>query len=275
MRIKRAYCEKYSDKLIQKLNEKKIKFRVIGDGILVNKMISFSIYDDLEAMEEVIKCVKSKPIITKEYSNEELTNARLLCILPLQKKITITNLKEAFDFSCCYKNILGIEKAYHKKQVSYFKIQKLPSINTQTVFYAGDTGNSEIFVDQRVYNLVKDSNLKGVDFVPVKDRDGNFTDALFQMSTKQHIDIHNIKIDSEDKIRKCPICGQKKIVTDSEYQLRLLQDDFEISSDLYMTESVFGEGLSYPYYLISQRFYQLLLKNKLLKNVNLSPVDIL
>ena len=272
MRVKYTYCERYNDKLIQILNEKAIKYSVVGDGLLVNKMIKFSVYDSTETMREVFKYTKSKPVITNEYAKSELMDAELLCIEPSENKITIFNPDEAYQLTCCYKNVFGIEKACHKKQISLFQIQKVPSSKTGTAFYASDTGRSELFVDKRIYDLVQGNALKDVDFLPVKKCDGSFTNEFFQMTTKQFISAQNVIVGADEKTIRCPICGQQKIVTDSHYQLRLSRNGCEMSSDLYMTESIFGEGLSYPYYLISQRFYQLLLKNKLLKNVKISPV---
>ena len=39
-----------------------------------------------------------------------------------------------------------------------------------------------------------------------------------------------------------------------------------------MTERIFGEGFARPIYVISQKFYRLLVENKLDKNVTFFPV---
>ena len=53
-----------------------------------------------------------------------------------------------------------------------------------------------------------------------------------------------------EKIEKCPMCGKEQ----------------------YVTERLFSEGFARPIYVISQKFYRLLVENKLDKNISFCPV---
>ena len=59
---------------------------------------------------------------------------------------------------------------------------------------------------------------------------------------------------------------------DNTYRLPLDFSKIKQGEDFYMTERIFHEGIAEPLYIISQRFYQLLKKNKFIRNIRFIPV---
>ena len=82
-----------------------------------------------------------------------------------------------------------------------------------------------------------------------------------------------IKLNGEEVLENCPVCkDNKRIVVGSDYQLCLNMKNKKLNDDFYMTESIWGEGIPYRFYLVSQRFYQLIKNAKMDKKVRFVPV---
>ena len=75
-----------------------------------------------------------------------------------------------------------------------------------------------------------------------------------------------------EKIETCPKCGKEQYAIDNAYQLHLDFSKIKEQGDLYMTERIFGYGIAYSLYLISQRFYRLLKEENLAGGITFSPV---
>lgn len=281
MRYKYYYCRYINPKLIEFLDTKQIQYKISGkcgmvDGVYFTPLVSFSLYSSSPETIELIDCLANMdikdPITTIEFTQSEINHADLLVMRPKRQKIEIINVDTAFVYSCTRVSGFGITRARHEYQVGELAIAKEPPMNTNTALWSSDTGFSEIYADKRVYDLVNMNTLCGIKFEKVFLKNGVYSDKLYQLKTENLISREMIDEGHGEKILKCPICGKEQLYIDTSYQLYLKDFKTISPSDFYITDSIFGDGRPEPIYIISQRFYQLLKKNNLSKNVNFSPV---
>lgn len=273
MRKKYSYCEKYSEKVEQYLKNHKIKYEVVGDGVLVSKLISFVIYDSALSDSNLQYLIHSHPIVTNEFTQKELRAAEFLSMRPARNVVNITNTNEAFLYKCPGESLFGDRKFKHKEQIGQLRIKK---INTKgrTAFFSSATGFSEIFAKEEVCELIRNNNTTGVQITPVMldVKNHEVFSGLCQLRSEKIISSEKIFIDTMQKVGKCPICGSLKVICKQDYQLKLIGTAQDLSDDFYMTEAIFGEGISYPLFIVSQRLYRLLVNAKTTRNVIFEPV---
>lgn len=167
---------------------------------------------------------------------------------------------------------MGQSRVRHIEQRQLFSIEKEPSMNSQTSFWAETTGFAELFTDYRVYDLISKNSLIGIDLKNVVLKNGSYSEKLYQVTSRNILDRQCIGIGYGEKKLHCGIFGKEQFFIDNAYQLHLDFSKIHMENDLYVTERMFGEGIAYPLYLISQRFYQLLKKHKLAGGLTFSPV---
>lgn len=275
MRYKYYFCEWYNENLMGFLKENNACYSP-DKGVLEGELISFSVWSDWVNVNMILSELKKMkmgyPVISVEFSQTELNDAKWLVMSPKRQCVDIINAEEAYNYTCCWTTSNGISKANHEEQKGLFAIRKEPSMKTQTAFWTEDTGFAEIFTDYRVVKLVKDYSLGGVEFKSVMDKKGIRSENIFQMKSSNIIEKDSIATGYGEQKEVCPICGKEQFVIDNTYQLHLDFSKIDSRCDLYMTERIFGEGIAYPLYIISQRFYQLLKQNKLAGGIGVSPV---
>lgn len=279
MRYRYYFCEKYSIQLIEFLEKNGIMYKYhkeSGEYSHLSRVI-FNIYSSAEKADlylyELQKINVLNPIVFAEYSSADYLKAKLLWMTPKKQCIEIMNEENAYRYSCEWTTILGGTRIMHEEQIAEFVIEKEPSMKTQTAFWCESTGFAEIFTDYRVLEMVKNNSLMGIEFNKVLLRNGSYSEKLFQLSTQNILERECVCSGYGEKIEVCPICGKEQYCINSAYQLHLDFSKIKKQSDLYITEKMFGEGISYPIYIISQKFYQLLKENKLAGNVTFSPVE--
>lgn len=273
MRKKYSYCEKYSREVEQYLKKHKIKYKIVGDGVLVSKLINFIVYDGASSDPALQQLIHSNPVVTNEFSQKELYAADYLTMRPRKNVVNITNINEAFLYKCPRKTIFGNERFEHKEQIGQFQIKKINTKGT-TAFFSSTTGFSEIFAKEEVCELMRNNDVTGIQIKPVmlEGKGHEIVSGLYQLCSEKVIPTEKIFIDETQKVGRCPICASLKVLCKQDYQLQLIGSALDLSDDFYMTESIFGEGISYPLYIISQRLYQLLVSARMSQNVTFEPV---
>lgn len=273
MRKKYSYCEKYSEKVELYLINREIKYKTVGDDILVPKMISFAVYDGVASAPEFRRVIHGKPIVTNEFTQKELNGAGYLTMRPQKNIVTIANANEAFLYKCQRKSLFGVEKFAHKEQVGLIRIKKF-NIKGTTYFFSPTIGFSEIFAKDAICDFIKDQNVTGTEIrsVLLDEKSHEIESGLCQLWSKNTIPENMIFLDEKQRIEKCPVCGSSKILCKQDYQLQLVGPISDLSDDFYMTEAIFGEGISYPLYIVSQRLFQLFVRAGMSRNVVFEPV---
>ena len=273
MRYRYYFCKRYTSEKEEYLIKNKIKYKIEED---VRRWIIFDIWstskDYEKHLKELIRTPLDHPLVFAEYTASEYANAPLLMIWPKRQVIDIENEEEAYEWSCTWMSG-KIEKAKHAKPKSPFVIKKEPSMKSTTAFWCESTGFAEVFADHRVVEMVKENSLVGVDFQQVILKKGGVSDKLFQMSSNNILTTEDaICLGYGEKRVVCHVCGKEQYSIDNTYQVHVDFSKVPIKSDLYMTERIFGEGIAYPLYLISQRFYRLLKENKIAGGITFVPV---
>lgn len=277
MKYKFYFCERHNNELIEFLKNNNICYSPNIENI-EGRLISFSIFSNTHnantLLTELEKLNVGRPIVSAEFSDAELNEATFLVIHPKKQCIDIINTSEAYEYSCQWTTSVGISKVKHERQKGIFAIKKEPSIKTSTAFWTEDTGCSEIFTDRRVLDLVKKYSLIGFNFEKVINKNGDYSANIFQIKSQSVFTKDCIKLGFGERKIQCHICQKEQFYIDNTYQLHLDDSKIDFQSDFYMTERIFGEGIAYPLYIISQRFYQLLKKHKLAGGLTFVPVII-
>ena len=275
MRYQYYFYEPYKEQIKEYLLNKKINFQenksdVTGDSII------FSLWSNTENVDMILRDLRvmnvKKPLIFVTYTASDLNNAKMLVMTPKRQYIDIVNTEESYRYSCKWITTTGREKMMHEEQIGAFMIDKEPSSKTSTAFWTENTGFAEIFTDYRVFNLVHEQSLTGIKFESVRNKKGDYSKNIFQMRSTNIIDTKCIDMGHGEEKHICHMCGKEQFYIDNIYQLHIDCSKLELQSDLYMTERIWGEGIAYPLYIISQRFYQLLRKYKLAGGITFSPV---
>ena len=275
MRYNYYYCCRHRAELVEFLESNGIRYRLSG-GDITPCVVIFSVRIKAGVVSPVISALHSRfherPIISAEYTPAELASARWIFMTPQKQKVNIINSEEAYCYCCTRTDVYGCETAGHAEQVGSFTIEKEPVMNTKTAFWAEDTGFAEVFADRRVRKLAEENGLSGVEFRNVLLRGGKRSSNLFQMTSSHVLPSEAIVCGHGEKALSCPWCGKPGFEIDNAYQLHLYAEKLRNGSDMYVTERIFGGGIGYPLYIISQRFYRLLLENRLAGGVTFSPV---
>lgn len=266
---KYLFRENYSQNLMAFLSENKIKYTEKKNDFIGMHLITFTV-DNPQLAEQLLAFAKNEPIIEVKYSQKELESASLIRIHAKRQEVNVINSADAFEFGCKIVDQNGIGRAYHKEQVRSVKIDKCPKEKKGSVLYSPIVGFGELFADARFYELCKKNKLAGIRFLPVYDKKGAEQQGLWQVTADGVISVSDIVLGYGEKMISCPVCNQKKIVPPQAYELHVKA--MNVEQDFYVTERVFGEGISDPYFLISQRLYQLLAAEGLLNDLVLIPV---
>lgn len=275
MKYQYYFYELYTEKVENYLREKNIHYQknecnVTGDSLVFSIWSNNKNYKTI--LNELEKLNVRDPLVFVTYSASEINNAKLLVMTSRKQTIDIMNSEEAYRHSCKWISSMGVKKVKHEEQVKTFVIRKEPSSKTSTAFWAEDTGFAELFADKRVYELVKEHSLQGIIFENVMNKKGVYSENIFQIKSPNIITRDFIEMGHGERKVVCHICGKEQFFINNIYQLHLDLSKLTIQSDLYMTERMWGEGIAYPLYIISQRFYQLLKQNKLAGGIIVSPV---
>ena len=233
MKKKYYYVIFYSEALISALNKNHVRYEVIGDGTIVPKMIRFYVYEGHPIIHIIPDYSEKEPIITNVFSEKELTNADYLTLYPIKPVIDITNVQEAFDFSCKRISFLGDIRYRHLTQKSCLCISPFKG-NEKTYFFTESTGRHILFVRKDIQNVLMENDIKGVMFLPVykNSRNKTLTDSGFLQVLSQNILYSDsIVIEEPERITECPICHKKQIVDAQGYQLKLFSEKILANQD--------------------------------------------
>ena len=280
MRYRYYYCERTSERLIDYLTVESIKYNVT-EGISAGRyacpaLVSFNIWADDKNAEQHMQALNAisqfGPTKYAEYSSRDYSKATYLMMRPKSQSVEIVNPDEAFQYSCQWGNSVGMHLRKHEKQVGPVVIAKEPDIRKSTALWSEDTSFSVFFASKKVVDLVNQHSLVGISFPKVKLRNENESENIFQMISPNIITQDCIGMENLKMVETCLVCGKEQFFLDHAEQLHVDFSKLPVESDLYLTESIFGEGDPEPLFIISQRFYQLLNENKLARNVVFTPV---
>lgn len=243
------------------------------DGL--SPLFIFDIKSNSKRFEDqygIVSCYAKPFAVWSNYTKKEIESAAWMLFRPHRHCIDITNFEDAYFYYCPRPAYTGGSAHIHdQEQVADLRIAQIPP-RTKTVFYASDTGYGEIFSDERIFDFVRQHEISGVSFRPVFTKTGKPRENFYQILSENVITRDQIARGFGEGYSECPYCYQKQIVLDDEHMLHLKMSETDLHGDFWMTESIFGEGVAHPCFLISQRFYRLLKENRMLGSVRTEPV---
>jgi hypothetical protein len=275
MKLKEHIYERYSDKLIKLLKKYNIKYSIAGDDKIVPRLIVFDIFLDQPFYSEIKKSTpttRSHPLVFAEYSTSEIDNADWLMMRPILNRVEVINVEKAFLFSCVYYTQSGSQRVHHKEQKELLQVASEVKWGKKNFFYSIDTGFSEIFINLAVKDMIKKNDIRGAVVKPVLNGSGHYCVNTFQLLGERILNFDAIALGFGERIEKCPICGKTQFSNNNTYQLHIKNGLMDQHMDIYMTASVFGYGIPEPLFIISQRFYRLILEQKMSAEIKFEPI---
>ena len=116
--------------------------------------------------------------------------------------------------------------------------------------------------------------MRGLDFEKVYRKKGVYSDNTFHLKSTNIIPKESICKGEGLESSFCKFCGREQYIMKDPYQLRLKGTPDDYADDMYMTDRFWGPGIDSSKYMISQRFYRLLVENKLNGKLVVEPVFI-
>lgn len=279
MKYEYFFGSRWRQDLCAYLEKNNVSYKILDEVDNVPRFMKFSVWSNHNECESILsdlyKLTGLRPWVQAHYSEKDFSTAELLTIRPQSIKICIENIDESFRYDCCWSYMadkIEIHKANHEEQIGTIMIKKEPSTTTKTAFWGPDDGGTIIFADKKVFDLVQKENLKGIFFQDILLKNRKISEKVFQMLADHTIQHEDIVLGRGEREQTCPMCGKKQYALPDAYQLHLRDALVYHEIDFFSTERIFGDGIAQPIYLISQRFYQLLKRNKLTAQVDFVPV---
>ena len=232
------------------------------------KCIFFTVYSDTENSDALLRYIKTLPgtSISKSsiFSNQEMEAANWYLIYVTRMGMETKNVVYTYEAKCHYATIYGMKKHYHLDQVNPFVSTKTPKWKNGYHFCSTETGfMTQIFCSTYAKNIILDSKINGVDFIPVVKKD---------LETEVH-DVHQLVFSNKLPLeaytfvgnyreRVCPFCGRINYIFEEPNcdNLRLNKDMIPGNIDAFGSEIVIGEGFGEEPIIISKKFYDLIFK---------------
>lgn len=281
MRYRERFCQEYNKKLEKFLIENHIRYDITTFLGRFPGLIIFNIYSDNPLAQKVkqqrfYKKSTINPLVYIEFTKKECLDALWLRMAPMHCKVEIINEDDAFAFTCRYSSTYEkggeeLDCAHHKYQISDFEVEKNFKWKGKANFWSLDTGLQELFMNLQTKTLIEEHALQGVEirnFIQNKQP----SNEIFQLWTENVLPREAIVLGYGEKEETCPMCGKKQYVVGTDYQLHLYAKYLDIKNDIYRTHHMFGSGKAYHFYIVSNRFYRLLLDNKMTRGACFEPV---
>lgn len=275
MQYEYYFCARSTSQLIEYLKSRRISYKTYAEASYLHQVV-FRLKSGTRNVDSYINDLEKLGItpatVSAAFSKAELAAATYLMLIPKKQCVEITNTEDACQSACDWITSVGVEKSGHEEQIGLFRIRRIPSQKNKTAFWCEETGWSYIFTDRRVYDLAKNNSLKGVMFQNVLLKDGTISTEIFQLISEITLPRKAVKLGYGEVKSLCPICGREQYYINDAYQLNLDLSCLSEECDLLVTEKMFGEGIAYPIYIISKKFYRLLQDADLCGGLRVVPV---
>ena len=250
--------------VIDFLKTKNIKY----EADLRLKRIYFTIYSDTDNSNELLTYIQALPetSIAKSsvFSKQEMEEANWYLLYATRMGMETKNVDYTYDAKCPYVTVYGMQKHHHLDQVNPFVSSKTPKWKNGYNFCSTETGfMTQIFCSDLAKNVIRNSQVTGVDFIPVLKKDLKtetpdvnqliFTNKLpleaFTFIGKYHEDV-------------CQSCGRINYIFEELNcdNIRLNVDVIPKNIDAFGSEIIVGWGFGEELIVISKKLYNILLK---------------
>lgn len=130
----------------------------------------------------------------------------------------------------------------------------------------------ELFVSKKCVDKLIESDLNGFSFKQVFKKN-NISNEIYQLYIENEIS-NVISFDSIKEIYKCPLCKREKYMLKTGF-IKINPNVLDnIKYDIIKTNEKFGQIDADSMILISKKFYNYLVKEKLNKGMNFIPINL-
>ena len=283
MTIQHHYYIKYTEKLLDFLDSKKIKyeFSVSAGNILLD------ICENNKHFAEFMQFIPEDAFCTKKYvfSKKELDEAKWLTMRCTNQKFEAQSWEETFEYSCTETrtaiNHRGKpeihEYANHGKQIAPYQFTKANIKWGKSSFCGTITGGRDtIFCNDNAVSVIESNGLTGLSFAPVlQHRKNVYLENVHQLVFDNIIPDEKTQMQGLDKVWHCPHCGKKKYMYNSLSRLVIDRDALG-EQDFYSTEENYhywsDETRPQALFIVSQRAYRVLKENRMTGTLEFFPL---
>ena len=225
-------------------------------------------------LKKINRTAQSDMIFTKE----ELQAAQWMEV----RTIWRTGYPEPTSY-CEYENITYTrenqcdECSAGLKQVDSFRLRKVPSWGRRH-FFAPYWIEDELFVNDSVKTAFEEAGITGVDFYPVKNKNGKQVfEGIYQLRIQTILE--EALVVSDDfvhSVSACKKCGTPKYRLNHCAKSKYRKEVFENIPDIVHTGDIFGARSAYAArkIVIGQKTYQTIVANNLDRSLLFYPIDL-
>lgn len=250
------------------------------NGIAFKKgeLISLDIYESNPHWPQIAEFVKERKLFCRSeaiFSKQELSSAEWLTLRSMWRN-GYPQPECAFEYeSITYSSQnLCKECGTGLVQTDAFRIKKAPNWGKRH-FMMLNWVEDELFIDDIAKNILLDNGITGMSFREVKDKKGKEILPNVEQLIVPHILPEGIvpELPAINDINHCTCCGIPKYHPSGVGMLTFRRDIFDNAPDIVKTAEVFGWGHSAPRKIIvSQKFYQTIVKNQLDRSLEFEPI---
>lgn len=284
------YCVKsYSSELIEMLSRLKIQYIIIpphGGGN--NGFVSFKIKENSSEFEIIRSkfpyVISSDTLYFPNYTEAERCAAKWLEFRAITAKIDPANDGDLTIQTCIFGHSrIGIRNiGHHRIQIKPVELKR--SIRWgNSAFFSCSITTPGLFCDDRAVSIMEHAGLKGLQYGPVlKWRTGIPIPNVHQV-LPNHVIPNGVFAPIRDmESYTCEMCGMQMLRISGKKFLYGIRDNFlNPEVDFYKTLPLFLDYSSKRYnggkihYIISQRAYQVLKKNRMCRGVEFTPLALI
>ena len=259
--------------IISFLKNNNIKYKVDVDNLWNTPHLQFTLYKEEVDWSEACRALPKKNACWLVFSDKELDEAEWLTVRTTNMKVDTVD-EGTYEYSCLYTGNQGQTKyAHHRKQVAPYECSPI-KWKPNNHFYSPYSGGYEtIFCDDFAKDIICNHALIGAEFKEIIWRKKNIPLPNAYQMIFPHIIPEEAFIIGEYATKvTCPMCGRVKYQNTQEFRVEIKRAFLDNSIDFYTTAEIFGDVRENYFLIASQRAYQTLKRENLIRNLKFEPV---
>ncbi len=218
-----------------------------------------------------------------KYTEKERCEGSWLDVRCITAKLDPANYEDIYRASCIFdRSRIGKDIGHHKVQINPLEIRRTFKWGNSQ-FFSGAIAVGGLFCDDRAVSIMEHADLKGLQYGPVlKWRTGVPIPNVHQV-LPNHVIPNGVFAPIRDmESYTCEMCGMQMLRISGKKFLYGIRDNFlNPEVDFYKTLPLFLDYSSKRHsggkihYIISQRAYQVLKKNRMCRGVEFTPLTLM
>ena len=263
------YSGKNASKIIKILEEEKINYSDIMGNAFV-----FHLHSDHERTKEILGYLQENYFMEALFSKDEMENANWYTFEATRHDIETSDFDFTFKQFCPFKTELGT-RYWHTVQVNPFVSKRIPKWKNNYNFCSVNTGDfNKIFCSDIAQVMIKNRDIKGIDFIPVINKKGVATENVSQLCFSNILPRKAFDFVGEYHEIICPFCGEIRYTFAHPMydNLRVKAGFITPGIDVFSAEMSVREGWIVPPVIVSKKVYDLVTKEMKEKHVRFRPI---